>query len=99
MKKLPIAKVSPGDIVARPVASPTGVVLVQPGASLTAEMIRRLEGLGVETAWLEGTAPDARTPEQLQAEVSERFAGHESDDLMMALKTLVAARVAAQGGN
>jgi hypothetical protein len=97
MKKLPLGKVSPGEVVARPVSTSNGVVLVQPGTALTPEMVRRLEGLGIESIWLEGAAADARTPEELLAELDDRFAGHEGSELMMALKALVRTRLV-QGG-
>jgi hypothetical protein len=97
MKKLPLGKVSPGEVVARPVATSNGVVLVQPGTALTPEMVRRLEALGVESVWLEGTAADARTPGELLAELDDRFGGHEGNELMMALKAIVGAGLV-QGG-
>jgi hypothetical protein len=94
MKKVPLSDVAPGGIVARPVVTSGGVVLVQPGTVLTAEILSRLADLRVETVCLEGVSEDARPVEQLLQELDRRFAGHEQDELMMALKALVAARVA-----
>lgn len=90
MKKVPIAEVEPGQVVARSVAASSGMVMVQPGAVLTAEMISRLLDLGVDTIWLEGIASDAKSVEVVLQELEQRFAGHQHDPLMMELEAVVA---------
>jgi hypothetical protein len=89
MKKLSITEVEATQVVARPVATSGGVVMVQPGAELTAEIIGRLADLGVETVWVEGTAENSKPLDVLIAELDRRFSGHEQDSLMMALKAVV----------
>lgn len=90
MKKLSITETEPGMVVARPVATSNGMVMVQPGAVLTAEIVSRLSNLGVDVIWVEGTSADAKPLEAQLAELDHRFAGHEGDPLMMELKDVVA---------
>jgi hypothetical protein len=90
MKKLSITEVEAGQVVARPVATSGGQVMIQPGAELTSEIISRLSNLGVDTIWVEGVAEDAKPVEALLADLDRRFKGHEDDSLMLALKAVVA---------
>jgi hypothetical protein len=90
MKKIQLSAVEPGEVVARPVATSSGMVMVQPGAVLTPDIIARLENLGVDWVWLEGAAADAKPLEVVLAELELRFAGHDGDALMMELKDVVA---------
>jgi hypothetical protein len=94
MKKLPLIGAEAGQVVARPVATSSGMVMVQPGAELTAEIISRLVDLGVDTVWVEGTAEDAKPVGELLAELDRRFTGHDDDPLMMALKAVVVGCIA-----
>jgi hypothetical protein len=98
MKKLPLSEARPGEVVARSVVTSGGVILVQPGTVLTADILARLADLRVETVCLEGASADARPVEEILQELDRRFAVHEQDDLMMALKAAVAARVAQGAG-
>jgi hypothetical protein len=90
MKKLSITDVEAGQVVARPVATSSGLVMVQPGAELTTEVISRLADLGIDTLWVEGLSEDAKPIEDLLADLDRRFTGHDGDALMMALKAVVA---------
>jgi len=90
MKKISLTQVEAGQIVARPVATSGGMVMMQPGAQLTAEIIGRLTNLGIDTVWVEGISEDAKPVDVLLAELDRRFTGHEDDPLMMALKAVVA---------
>jgi len=77
-------------VVARPVATSNGLVMVQPRSVLTSEIIARLSNLGIDTVWVEGTSADARPIDAVLADLDRRFTGHEQDPLMMALKAVVA---------
>jgi hypothetical protein len=90
MKKIQLREVEPGEVVARPVATSGGIVMVQPGAVLTQDIIARLENLGVDSVWLEGAAANAKSLDVVLAELDQRFAGHDADALMMELKDVVA---------
>ncbi len=93
MKRVAITDAQPGDIVARPVSTTSGVVLVRPGTQLSAELVARLEGLGIDAIYLEGASPDAPPLDDLLAALDRRFAAHEGNQLMMELKAVVAARL------
>ena len=80
-------------MVGRPVVTPGGVVLMQPGAVLTEDLIARLLNLGVDIVWLQGSGPDAKRVETLLAELDQRFVGHDHDSLMMELKAVIANRI------
>jgi hypothetical protein len=90
MKKLALTDVEAGEVVARPIATSSGLVMVQPGAELTTEILSRLSDLGIDTVWVEGVSEDAKPIEELLAELDRRFVGHDDDTLMMALKAVVA---------
>jgi hypothetical protein len=89
MKKVQIIEARPGDVIARPVATASGMVMVQPGAVLTSEIVERLVNLGIDVVWLEGLAADAKPLETVLAELDQRFDGHSGDPLMMELKAVV----------
>lgn len=93
MKKLSILEAKAGDVVARPVSTASGVVLVRPGTALTGELLGRLESLGIDTVCVEGPSADARPLDEILQALEERFAGHEQNALMMELKAVVAARL------
>ncbi len=98
MRKLPLGEIEAGSVVARPVVTGTGVVLVRPGSPLTPELLARLDALHIDAVWLEGSSPDAKPLEVLLGELEARFAGHEGDDLMSDLKAVVAARLRQEAG-
>jgi hypothetical protein len=93
MKKLALKDIAAGEVVARPITTGSGVILVQPGTALTADVLDRLGAFGVEWVWLEGTNPDARPLEELLAELDRRFLGYEDDELMLELKASVGRRI------
>ncbi|HEY3380235.1 MAG TPA: hypothetical protein VGK32_00620 [Vicinamibacterales bacterium] len=93
MKKLRITEVEAGEVVARAVTTNSGVVLMQPGAVLTSDLISRLVNLGVDMIAVEGTGPDTKSVEVQLAELADRFTGHEQDPLMMELQAIIATRI------
>ena len=98
MKKVSIDEAEAGEIVARPVVTTGGVVLVRPGTQVSAELLARLDALGIDTICLEGPSPDAKPLDELMQALERRFAGHEQNPLMMELKAVVAARLAQGAG-
>ncbi len=93
MKRVAIGEVQAGDVVARPVVTTSGVVLVRPGTQLSAELLARLEDLHIDAIYLEGQSADAPPVDELLAALDRRFAAHEGNGLMMELKAVVAARL------
>lgn len=97
MPKLPLARVQPGQKLARPVTTAAGVVMVQTGTALTAALIERLRAMGVEMVTVASSgsgAGDARLRAEQVADVEARFAGHEQDPWMMWLKDIVLRQLA-----
>jgi hypothetical protein len=99
MKKVPITEVEAGHVVARPVATSSGMIMVRPGSVLTPENISRLVDLGIDTIWIEGVSTDAKPMEAVLVELDQRFAGHANDPLMMELKAVIAGCITAGASN
>lgn len=100
MRSVRLAEAVPGQVIARPVATPTGTVLVQTGERLTGELVEGLRQKGVDTVVVEGddpAAPALSADEQLAA-LDARFAGHEHHPLMMELKQVIADQIAGAHG-
>ena len=90
MQHIALSAARPGQRVARAIVSHAGVVLVQSGAELTGAIIDRLRSLGVDAIYVTEAGPEvAKSPVERAREVEERFAGHEDDRWMMALKAIV----------
>jgi hypothetical protein len=91
MPRIRIDEAQPGQKLRRPAVTRTGMVMVQPGTELTAAIIERLRNLGIDSVFVEGERAAGEKPtEVLLQELDERFAGHEHDAWMMALKAIVA---------
>lgn len=85
--------------MARAIVSHAGVVLVQAGGELTGAIIDRLRSLGVDAIYVtEAGAQAAKSLVERVREVEERFAGHEDDRWMMALKAIVLRQLERDGG-
>lgn len=100
MRSIRLAEAVPGQVIARPVATPTGTVLVQTGERLTGELIEGLREKGIDMVVIDGddpAAPVLSVDEQLAA-LEERFAGHEHHPLMMELKQVIADQIAGGRG-
>ncbi len=89
MPRIPVTDLRPGHVTAAPVTNATGVVLVQAGAELTAALIVRLQALGIDSVAVAAGAlsPEARA--ERRAGIEARFAGHEHNAWMSALKAVV----------
>jgi hypothetical protein len=98
MLRILLSKAQPGQVLARPVTTSAGVVMVQAGSRLTPALIERLTNFGIDTIVVTGDASpasaDARPMEERIREIDARFAGHEQDDWMMTVKQIVIAQLA-----
>ena len=85
-----------GDVVAEPVVNEKGRTLLPKGAKLSAAVLSRLVGWGVNRLRIEGDdadeADDAKGDQgsSLHEELEHRFAEWEGDQLMMAIKAIAA---------
>jgi hypothetical protein len=90
MPRISISSAQPGQRVAQAITNASGVTMVQAGAELTAGLIERLKSLGIATLVVAGAAGGSDRPlDVLLRELDARFAGHELDPWMMALKQIV----------
>jgi len=90
MLHIALSAARPGQRVARAIVSHAGVVLVQAGAELTGATLDRLRSLGVDAIYVTDDGSEAtKSLAERTREIEERFAGHEDDRWMMALKAIV----------
>ena len=85
MQKVPIEVVKPGMVLAKTVASDTGMVLCGEGTELTDTIIERLKQKNVAHLTLKGHPVDlgeSKSTEQKVNELKERFSRVQSDPLM-----------------
>ena len=100
MPRIPLSKAVPGQKLARPVTNASGMVMMQPGAELTAAAIERLSNIGIESIVIVDDSPDAsRSPEEVHRVFEARFARHEDDPWMMDLKAIVIRQALRGGGD
>ena len=98
MRRVDVRQLSAGSVVASPVTSASGVVLVQAGTTLTDALVARLLQLGIQSVLVMAAA--VVDPEALARHakaVDALFAGHEADPWMMALKHIVLGQGASAG--
>lgn len=89
MPRVAIEHLEPGMVTAAPVTSASGAVLAQAGTALTPALLARLGDLGIASVVVDARAlsPEARAARL--ADIDARFAAHESNDWMQALKAIV----------
>lgn len=106
MPRVPLSRAQPGQKLLQPVTTAAGVVLVQAGAELSATLIARLGGLGIDTlvvasgenaAVADDAVADGMLGDRVR-EVEARFAGHEHDPRMMAIKDMVVRQLSRRRG-
>ena len=96
MVRVSVTHLTAGQRLARPVVTSTGVALLRPGAQLTATLIARLAGFGLEEVWVEGPAAPADpqpTLEEDLARLDARFAEHVDNPLMVDLRDAIARQI------
>ena len=89
MPKIPLSRAEPGQCIAKPIISASGVKMVQAGAELTPGLIERLKSFGVDSIVVSGGSADVKPLDVLLQELDARFAGHELDPWMTGLKQIV----------
>lgn len=97
MPLTPIEDVTQGQVLRERVATTDGLV-VPAGSRLTADLLDRLRRAGVARLDVRPAPPGDGPPAEPDArpawlvELDARFAGHEGDELMTALKAIVRAK-------
>ena len=88
MRAIILEEAKPGDEVAEPVKHDRGMVILTKGTRLSLPLIDKLRKMGVHDLVVEGNDPNApppKTPEELEAELDERFEGLENNKMMMTI--------------
>ena len=88
MRAIILEEAKPGDEVAEPVKNDRGMVILTKGTRLSLPLIDKLRKMGVHDLVVEGNDPNApppKTPEELEAELDERFEGLENNKMMMTI--------------
>lgn len=95
MQKIPIQRAAPDMVLAKPATRENGMVLVAAGTTLTAQLLSRLENMGVEQLVVEGAPLDAGGSDgrELAAQKLERldylFRNFKDDKYMQKVKNAV----------
>jgi hypothetical protein len=95
MKKIGLDLAQAGDILAKDLLSPKGLLVLNKGARLTAPILARLHKIALTELFIEGDGDElSAAARQQQLDLLERrFSGHENNALMMELKRIVASHL------
>ncbi len=88
MRKISADKGQVGDVLAEPLTTGQGRVLLPKGAKLSAAVLSRLDGWGVSALSVEGEDVDTTGVEKLLEDLEFRFADLEGDSVMMQIKEI-----------
>ena len=93
MQNVTLERAAVGMKLAKPVTNKRGMILYSAGVALTADIIARLSGMGVEHITIEGHPPSTADEEKgLRLQIKElnaRFRYVEEDPLMGKMKNLI----------
>ncbi len=78
----------PGAKLAKPVVNESGMILIGEGTVLKESHIDRLQGMSINTVFVEGTAGPSKTREELLAELDARFKKTEDEPYMPTVKRM-----------
>lgn len=101
MRVILLDMAKPGDLLAAPVANEKGMLILPKGAKLTMGMIDSLRRRGVVEVTVEGRdphAPPPKTTDEFLEDLETRFAGLESNPVMMGIKAFARAHIQARSG-
>jgi hypothetical protein len=88
MRSVKVENAEPGDVLAEPLTNPKGQVLLPAGARLSAAVLSRCRGWGVESLQVEGEDASAEAKNELVDALEFRFAELEDDALMLQIKAI-----------
>jgi len=94
LPKLIISDLKPGMRLLKPVANPSGMVLLTEGLELTEELIDRLRKMEIESVFVRSGNKPGRPKEVLLAELDYRFKKTETEPQMEVLKRILAQHIA-----
>ena len=89
MIKIYADQLEAGMKLAKPIMAGSGIVLLSAGMELSASWIERLQDMSVESVYIEGTAPNPVSKEEILLQVDKKFKNVENKPYMALLKKAV----------
>jgi hypothetical protein len=86
-------KLEAGMVLAKPITNEAGMVMLSEGSALTDSMIRRLGSMEINSIFIEGDAPGAKSKEELLADIEKRFSKTENEQFMKVIKETLKSRI------
>jgi hypothetical protein len=101
VKRIPLADVQEGMVLARAIANDKGMILCAEGTSLTEGLIQRFEQMAITDIYIENEEPLSQEEySALKQEIEHRFAlSQNSSSLLGKLKTVLLKRLESQKGS
>jgi hypothetical protein len=89
MPKIPVAKLAPGMILAKPIVTKNGMVMLGEGTPLTEKWIERIQDMEIASVFIDGPPIQTVSKEEALARLETRFALVEGKPFMNFIKKLV----------
>lgn len=90
MSRISVTKLTPGMKLARPVLNESGFVMIGEDAELTDVLIEKIQGMGLDSVYIQGSSKDRPPKEEVLAGLDERFRNVEAKPHMGLLKKVIA---------
>ncbi|HEX8947323.1 MAG TPA: hypothetical protein VF790_00090 [Dissulfurispiraceae bacterium] len=98
MPKVSIENLKVGMKLSKPVLNDNGMILIVEGTEVTTVLIERLSNMNVAAVSVEGAPQNAKTKEELLAELDARFGKTGGEPYMGLIKKLFRERIEALDG-
>lgn len=89
MPKIPVAKLEPGMMLAKPIVTKTGMVMLGEGTSLTEKWIERIQDMEIASVFIDGPPIQTVSKEEALDSLETRFALVDGKPFMNFIKKLV----------
>ncbi|MEI6609703.1 MAG: hypothetical protein WCO53_08150 [Deltaproteobacteria bacterium] len=89
MPKIPVLKLEPGMILAKPVTAKNGMVMLGEGTELTDKWIERIQDMDIANIFVEGPPIQTISKEEALDNLNARFSHLEGKPYMKAIKKIV----------
>jgi len=89
MPKIPVAKLEPGMILAKPIMTPNGMVMLGEGTELNGKWIERIQDMEIASIFVDGPPIQTMSEEEAIANLDARFALVADKPFMGSIKKIV----------
>lgn len=93
MPKIPVEKLMPGVVLAKPVLNEAGMVLLAQGTEIKAAHIDRLINMNVQAVFVEGDTTPDKPKDEVLAELEARFSKTINEPHMLMIKKIIESRI------